>query len=102
MKVKHTSQNAQTLGIIGFILLIPAVLSWILFVLYLSHITSLFNIIFKATPTLMVIIFTLNPLGAFALGVFSTSYESRNVYARIASIGGVILIGFLLIAIIVR
>jgi hypothetical protein len=102
MKVKRDSQNAQTLGIIGFILLMPAVLSWILFILYLSHITHLFNIIFKATPTLMMIIFTLNPLGAFALGVFSNSYESRNVYARIASTGGVILIGFLLIAIILR
>ncbi|MDP8314102.1 MAG: hypothetical protein RAP70_03400 [Candidatus Celaenobacter antarcticus] len=102
MKVKRASGNAQTLGIIGFIILLPAVLSWILFILHLSHITNLFKIIFEAIPTLMMIIFTLNPLGAIALGVFSNSYESRNIYARIASAGGVILIGFLLIAIIIR
>ena len=102
MKLQRASQNAQTLGIIGFIILLPAVFSWILFILYLSHITNLFKIIFEAIPTLMLIIVTLNPLGAIALGVFSNAYESRNIYARIASIGGVILIGFLLIAIIVR
>ncbi len=102
MKVKRVSENAQTLGIIGFIILLPAVLSWLLFILYLSHITNLFKIIFEAIPTLILIIVTLNPLGAIALGVFSNSYESRNIYAKTASVGGVILIGFLLIAIIVR
>ena len=102
MKVKRASENAHTLGIIGFILLLPAALSWILFILHLSHITNLFKIIFEAIPTLMLILVTLNPLGAIALGVFSNSYESRNIYARVASIGGVILIGFLLIAIIIR
>ncbi|MCD6329289.1 MAG: hypothetical protein J7M10_02870 [Candidatus Cloacimonetes bacterium] len=102
MKVKPASQNAQTLGIIGFVLLLPALLSWILFILYLSHITNIFKIIFEALPSLMMIIFTLNPLAAIALGVFSNSYESRNIYARIASVGGVILIGFLLIAVIIR
>jgi len=102
MKVKRTSENAQNLGIIGFIILLPAVLSWILFILHLSHITNLFKIIFEAIPTLMMIIFTLNPLGAIVFGIFSTAYESRNIYAKISSTGGVILIGFLLIAIIIR
>jgi len=102
MKLQRASQNAQTLGIIGFIILLPAVFSWILFILYLSHITNLFKIIFEAIPVLMLIIVTLNPLGAIALGVFSNAYESRNIYAKTASLGGIILIGFLLIAIILR
>lgn len=102
MEVKRASRNAQTLGIIGFIILLPAVLSWILFILHLSHITNLFKIIFEAIHVLILIFITLNPLVAIALGVFSYSYESRNIYARVASIGGVILIGFLLIAIIIR
>ncbi len=102
MKLQRASQNAQTLGIIGFIILLPAVFSWILFILYLSHITNLFKIIFEAIPVLMLIIVTLNPLGAIAFVVFSTAHESRNIYAKTASLGGIILIGFLLIAIILR
>lgn len=102
MSTHRIPQQSQTLGIIGFILLIPSIISWILFILFLSGITNLFNSIYKVIPWLVIVIFTINPFISIILGVLSRNYESRNVYANVARIGGYMLMGFLLIAIILR
>ncbi|MBN2018210.1 MAG: hypothetical protein JW794_08815 [Candidatus Cloacimonetes bacterium] len=102
MDQKPAKQHSQTLGIIGFIALIPVAISWLLFILFISKISILFQVVYRVVPFLIMVFFTINPIIAFVLGVLSIIRESRNIYAYIARTGGLVFMGFLLIAIFFR
>ncbi|HEX38283.1 MAG TPA: hypothetical protein ENG70_05455 [Candidatus Cloacimonetes bacterium] len=102
MKSTIIPQRSQTLGVIGFLLFLLSAISWLLYILYISQISSLFKHLFEFFPWLIMIFFTINPIASIVLGVISRNSESRNIYAEVSRIGGYILMGFLLIAIILR